>query len=221
MCLCYDMFYILWFSPKKDLWNVNKLWLSKSENLHFPPPWKSFIFPKRGIWLIYIYIYVWFTRSRGSSGSIVSDYGLDDRAIEVRSPTGAEDFSPSPCVQTGSGPTQPPIQWIPGVLSPGLKRGRCVTVTTHPHLVPRLRMSRSCTSSPPSASMACCGTALLYFILFTRMYIWNSIVVMSFSAIYWEVHLWFLGKWDLFFFCSDLATLSPWWNPSRWQQNSW
>jgi hypothetical protein len=32
----------------------------------------------------------------------VSDYGLDDRAIEVRSPTGA-DFSSSPCVQTGSG----------------------------------------------------------------------------------------------------------------------
>jgi hypothetical protein len=42
-------------------------------------------------------------RSRGSSGSIVSDYGLDDRAIEVRSPTGAEDFSSSPCDQTGSG----------------------------------------------------------------------------------------------------------------------
>jgi hypothetical protein len=41
--------------------------------------------------------------SRGSSGSIVSDYGLDDRAIEVRSPTGAEDFSSSLCVQTGSG----------------------------------------------------------------------------------------------------------------------
>jgi hypothetical protein len=32
----------------------------------------------------------------------VSDYGLDDRAIEVRSPIGA-DFSSSPCVQTGSG----------------------------------------------------------------------------------------------------------------------
>jgi hypothetical protein len=38
----------------------------------------------------------------GSSGSIVSDYGLDDREIEVRSPTEAEDFSSSPCVQTGS-----------------------------------------------------------------------------------------------------------------------
>jgi hypothetical protein len=42
-------------------------------------------------------------RSRVSSGSIVSDYGLDDRAIGVRSPAGAEDFSYSLCVQTGSG----------------------------------------------------------------------------------------------------------------------
>jgi hypothetical protein len=33
----------------------------------------------------------------------VSDYGLDDRAIGVRSPTGAKDFSSILCVQTGSG----------------------------------------------------------------------------------------------------------------------
>jgi hypothetical protein len=39
----------------------------------------------------------------GSSGSIVSDYGLDDRAIGVRSPAGTKDFSSSLCVQTGSG----------------------------------------------------------------------------------------------------------------------
>jgi hypothetical protein len=38
-----------------------------------------------------------------SSGSIVSDYGLDDRAIGVRSPAGAKDFSSSLYVQTGSG----------------------------------------------------------------------------------------------------------------------
>jgi hypothetical protein len=31
----------------------------------------------------------------------VSDYELDDRVIEVRSPIGA-DFSSSPCAQTGS-----------------------------------------------------------------------------------------------------------------------
>jgi hypothetical protein len=42
-------------------------------------------------------------RSRVSSGSIVSDYGLDDRAIRVRSPVGAKDFSSNLCVQTGSG----------------------------------------------------------------------------------------------------------------------
>jgi hypothetical protein len=41
--------------------------------------------------------------SRGSSVSIVSGYGLDDRAIEVRSPEGAKIFSCNVCVQTGSG----------------------------------------------------------------------------------------------------------------------
>jgi hypothetical protein len=34
---------------------------------------------------------------------IVSDYGLDDRAIGIRSQAGAKDFSSSLCVQTGSG----------------------------------------------------------------------------------------------------------------------
>jgi hypothetical protein len=38
----------------------------------------------------------------GSSVSIVSDYGLDDRAIEVQSPAEAKDFSSNLCVQTGS-----------------------------------------------------------------------------------------------------------------------
>jgi hypothetical protein len=41
--------------------------------------------------------------SRGSSVSIVSDYGMDDLAIGVRSPAGAKDFSSNLCVQTGSG----------------------------------------------------------------------------------------------------------------------
>jgi hypothetical protein len=31
----------------------------------------------------------------------VSDYGLDNRAIEVRSPAEAKDFSSNLCVQTG------------------------------------------------------------------------------------------------------------------------
>jgi hypothetical protein len=41
--------------------------------------------------------------SRVSSSSIVSGYGLDDRAIGVRSPAGARDFPSCLCVQTGSG----------------------------------------------------------------------------------------------------------------------
>jgi hypothetical protein len=40
--------------------------------------------------------------SRGSSLSIVSDYGLDDQEIGVRSPAEAGGFSSNLCVQTGS-----------------------------------------------------------------------------------------------------------------------
>jgi hypothetical protein len=49
--------------------------------------------------------------SRVSSGSIVCDYGLDDRAIGVRCPAGAKDFSSILCVQTGSGahPASSPV----------------------------------------------------------------------------------------------------------------
>jgi hypothetical protein len=47
------------------------------------------------------------------------------------------------------GPTQPPVQCVPGVVSPGVKRGRGVMLTTNPYLVPRLSMSRSYTSSHP------------------------------------------------------------------------
>jgi hypothetical protein len=40
---------------------------------------------------------------QGSSVSIVSGYGLDNQAIEVRSPAEAKDSSSNLCVQTGSG----------------------------------------------------------------------------------------------------------------------
>jgi hypothetical protein len=58
-------------------------------------------------------------------------------------------FLPISVSRPALGPTQPPVQCVPGVLSPGVKRGRGVMLTTHPHLVPRLSMSRSYTSSPP------------------------------------------------------------------------
>jgi hypothetical protein len=49
------------------------------------------------------HLFKYFSRSRVSSGSIVSDYGLDDRVIGVPFPAGAKDFSSSLCVQTVSG----------------------------------------------------------------------------------------------------------------------
>jgi hypothetical protein len=93
----------------------------------------------------------------------VSDYGLDDRVIGVRSPEGAEDFSSSLCVQTGSGAHPASCTMGTGGPFPGVKRGRGVMLTTHPNLVPRSGMNRSYTSSPPSASVACRGTALLTY----------------------------------------------------------
>jgi hypothetical protein len=84
----------------------------------------------------------------GSSVSIVSGYGLDDRAIEVRSPAGAKDFSYNLCVQTGSGAHPASYPMGTGVISPGLKRDLGVTLSIHSPLVPRSRMSRSYTSSP-------------------------------------------------------------------------
>jgi hypothetical protein len=69
-------------------------------------------------------------RSRVSSGSIVSDYGLDDRAIEVRSPAGAKDFSSSLCVQTGSGAH--PTMGTGGPFPGGKSAVWGVTLNTHP-----------------------------------------------------------------------------------------
>jgi hypothetical protein len=103
-------------------------------------------------------------KETGSSVSIVPEYGLDDREIGVRSPAGVKDISSNLCVQTGSGAHPASCTMGTGGPFPGPKRGRGVTLTTHPHLVPRSGMSRGYTSSPPpapSASMACSGTALL------------------------------------------------------------
>jgi hypothetical protein len=55
-------------------------------------------------------------RSRGSSVSIVSGYGLDDRAIGVPSPAGAKVFPLTSVSRPALRPTQHPVQWVPVVL---------------------------------------------------------------------------------------------------------
>jgi hypothetical protein len=75
--------------------------------------------------------------SQGSSVSIVSGYRLDDRAIGVRSPAGQRIFPLASVSRPALGSTQPLVKWVPGALSPGLKRGQGVTLTTHHYLVLR------------------------------------------------------------------------------------
>jgi hypothetical protein len=62
------------------------------------------------------------------------------------------------------GPTQPPVQWVPGVLSPRVKRGRGVTLT-------KLRkswMCRSYISSPHKHLHRCVVGLLKTLLLFTH-----------------------------------------------------
>jgi hypothetical protein len=81
---------------------------------------------------VYIYIYIYIYRGRVNSVGIASRNGLGGPGIESR---WGRDF-PHPS-RLPLGPTQPLIQWIPG-LSRG-QSGRDVTLTTHPLLAPRLK----------------------------------------------------------------------------------
>jgi hypothetical protein len=61
-------------------------------------------------------------------------------------------------------PTQPPIQWVPVVLSPGGKVQLGHEADHSPpssHLVPRSRISKTYTSCPPCRLHGGSGTALL------------------------------------------------------------
>jgi hypothetical protein len=116
-----------------------------------PSSGKCFFSSKISTKILYSFIISTFVsiRSQVSSGSIVSDYGLDDRSIRVLSPAGEKDFSSSLCVQTGSGAHPASCTMGTGVLSPGVKARPGRDADHSPHLLPRSRMSRSYTSSPP------------------------------------------------------------------------
>jgi hypothetical protein len=55
----------------------------------------------------------------GWLSGIALGYGLDGRGFEARQ--GLRIFLFTTASRTGLGPTQPPIQWVPGALSLGVK----------------------------------------------------------------------------------------------------
>jgi hypothetical protein len=68
--------------------------------------------------LDYVRLY-FYAASRVNSGSIVSDYGRS--GFDPRQ--GQKIFPLASVSRPALGLTQPPVQWVPGVLSPGVKRG--------------------------------------------------------------------------------------------------
>jgi len=62
---------------------------------------------------------------------------------------------------------QPPIQWVIGALSPGLKQSG-VNLTTDLHLVSRLRTSGATPPTSHGLSWECTGTTLVYHTIQVR-----------------------------------------------------
>jgi hypothetical protein len=89
--------------------------------------------------------------SRDSVVGIATGYGLDEGGVGVRVPVGSRIFSTSS--RPVPGPTQPPIQWVPGALSPGVKRpGR--EADHSPPTTVEIKKIWIYTSIPPYAFMA-------------------------------------------------------------------
>jgi hypothetical protein len=61
-------------------------------------------------------------KSRDSVVGIVTGYGLDDKRGRSSSPGRIKNFLFSTSSRLALGPTQPPTQWVPETLSPGVKQ---------------------------------------------------------------------------------------------------
>jgi hypothetical protein len=89
----------------------------------------------------------------------VSDYELGDRVIEVRSPAEAKGIFPLASVSRPAlGPTQPSVQWVPGVVSPGSKTRPVSEADYSPPSSAEVVSGSYIYPLPPNASMGFSGT---------------------------------------------------------------
>jgi hypothetical protein len=94
--------------------------LESSSGAYPEPDQSSPYHPILSLW-DQLYYYPSTYGSRDSAVGIATGCGLDDRGVGVPSPSGIKNFLFSTSSRPGLGPTQPPIQWVPGALSPGVK----------------------------------------------------------------------------------------------------
>jgi hypothetical protein len=94
--------------------------------------------------------FVW---SQDSVAGIATGYGLDGQGVGVRVPVGSKDFSTSS--RSALGATEPPIQWVLGALSPGVKRPRREADHSPPASF-EVKKIWIYTSTPPYAFMVYC-----------------------------------------------------------------
>jgi hypothetical protein len=89
-------------------------------------------------------------RSQGSAVATATGYGLDDIEVGFRGPGTVKSFHFSTLSRPALGPMQPPSQWVPGALSPGLKRQEGEA----DHSPPTMPRSRKCGSIPTLPCMS-------------------------------------------------------------------
>jgi hypothetical protein len=70
-------------------------------------------------------IYPYVKGSRDSAMGIATGYWLAGWGVGIWVPVGARFFSSRSCPDRCWGPTQPPIQWVPGTLFLGVKQPGC------------------------------------------------------------------------------------------------
>jgi hypothetical protein len=92
-------------------------------------------------------------KSRDSSVGIATVYGLDDRVVGVPSPDTVKNFLFFGASRPALGSTQPPIQWVPRALSPGVKRPGHEAEHSPPTSA-EVKKTWIYTSTPPYAFMA-------------------------------------------------------------------